>query len=108
MGVGVLCPVFVIYASSRDIPGIHGYCGDPNQIGIYGHFLQMLIIIGFSDFVEYAYHWVGHRYTAMWDVHKHHHVFYNPSPFAVIADEWMDQFIRSMVNKIHTILSIDS
>jgi Delta7-sterol 5-desaturase len=31
----------------------------------------------------------------MWDVHKHHHVFYNPSPFAVIADEWMDQFIRA-------------
>lgn len=30
------------------------------------------------------------------DVHKHHHVFYNPTPFAVIADEWMDQFIRSM------------
>ena len=30
------------------------------------------------------------------DVHKHHHIFHNPTPFAVIADEWMDQFIRSM------------
>jgi lathosterol oxidase len=30
------------------------------------------------------------------DVHKHHHIFFNPTPFAVIADEWMDQFIRSL------------
>ena len=29
-------------------------------------------------------------------MHKHHHVFHNPTPFAVIADEWMDEFIRSM------------
>jgi hypothetical protein len=27
--------------------------------------------------------------------HKFHHYFYNPSPFAVIADEYIDQFIRS-------------
>ena len=27
--------------------------------------------------------------------HKHHHVFFNPSPFAVIADEWADQLMRS-------------
>lgn len=32
----------------------------------------------------------------MWNVHKHHHVFYNPTPFAVIADELIDQFVRSM------------
>lgn len=32
----------------------------------------------------------------MWNVHKHHHVFYNPTPFAVIADELVDQFVRSL------------
>ena len=32
----------------------------------------------------------------MWNVHKHHHVFFNPTPFAVIADELVDQFVRSL------------
>ena len=31
----------------------------------------------------------------MWEVHRSHHKFYNPSPFAVIADEWMDQLVRA-------------
>jgi lathosterol oxidase len=105
VAVGVLCPVFAVYASSparslpfldRSIPLSMGYCGDPHDISWSGHLLQAAVIIGFSDFVEYAYHWVGHYFHFMWNVHKHHHVFYNPTPFAVIADEWMDQFIRSM------------
>jgi Delta7-sterol 5-desaturase len=29
-------------------------------------------------------------------VHRHHHKFYNPTPFAVIADELLDQFVRSL------------
>jgi lathosterol oxidase len=31
----------------------------------------------------------------MWEIHRHHHKFYNPSPFAVIADEWADQLVRA-------------
>ena len=31
----------------------------------------------------------------MWEFHKAHHVFFNPSPFAVIADEYVDMFMRS-------------
>ena len=27
--------------------------------------------------------------------YRHHHRFYNPSPFAVIADEYLDQFVRT-------------
>lgn len=30
-----------------------------------------------------------------WEQHKHHHVFFNPSPFSVVADEYVDQFIRA-------------
>lgn len=98
VAVGVLCPVFAIYASTRTVFGVRtqGYCGDPHNIGLQGFLIETAIIIAFSDFVEYAYHWIGHRYHFMWNVHKHHHVFYNPTPFAVIADEWMDQFIRSL------------
>jgi lathosterol oxidase len=31
----------------------------------------------------------------MWNAHKIHHTLYNPSPFAVIADDWSDQFLRA-------------
>jgi lathosterol oxidase len=57
--------------------------------------VQALIIFGFTDLFEYTYHWLGHRFAALWSVHRHHHKFYNPSPFAVIADEYLDQFVRS-------------
>ena len=33
--VGVLCPVFAVYASGRPVAGLHfeAYCGDPHEIG---------------------------------------------------------------------------
>jgi sterol desaturase/sphingolipid hydroxylase (fatty acid hydroxylase superfamily) len=55
VAIGVLCPAFALYSSSKGLS--YGYCGDPNNIGIVGHFFQTLIIIGFSDFTEYGYHW---------------------------------------------------
>lgn len=88
------CPAFALWASYRSMS--KGYCGDPHHVGVLGHWLQTLVIIGFSDFTEYGYHWLGHYFHFMWSIHKHHHVFYNPTPFAVIADEWMDQFMRSL------------
>ena len=53
------------------------------------------VIVLASDFFEFFYHWCGHRFDVLWKAHKHHHVFYNPSPFAVIADEYLDQFVRA-------------
>ncbi len=55
----------------------------------------MLVALAGSDFFEFAYHRLGHVSLPFWTQHKHHHVFYNPSPFSVIADEWVDQFFRS-------------
>lgn len=42
---------------------------------------------------EFYYHHLGHVYPFFWEQHKAHHVFSNPSPFAVIADEVVDQFV---------------
>jgi lathosterol oxidase len=33
----------------------------------------------------------GHKTKKGWEVHRQHHVFFNPTPFAVIADEYLDQ-----------------
>jgi len=46
-------------------------------------------------FFEFAYHLLGHSDIKFWQHHRHHHVFYNPSPFSVIADEPVDQLFRA-------------
>ena len=46
---------------------------------------------------EFFYHHLGHVYPFFWEHHKAHHVFANPSPFAVIADEVFDQFVSRQI-----------
>jgi lathosterol oxidase len=48
------------------------------------------------DFYEWFYHYLGHQFVFMWQFHRAHHVFFNPTPFAVIADEYVDMFMRSL------------
>ena len=55
------------------------------------HLLTAAVIWAGSDFYEFFYHRLGHVNFTFWQQHKHHHVFHNPSPFSVIADEWVDQ-----------------
>ena len=62
--------------------------------GISYHLATALVVWVGSDFYEFAYHRLGHVSFPFWKQHKHHHVFFNPSPFAVIADEWIDQVVR--------------
>jgi len=97
LAVATLCPAIALMASGQnyDTFGFRGYCGDPLNYGIMRHLWQAFIIIAFTEFYEYGYHWLGHRFAIFWTIHRHHHSFYNPSPFAVIADEWTDQLVRT-------------
>lgn len=80
-----------------------GYCGPaPAEAAAFAGGSQWAyLLVTFlatwlvSDFFEFFYHRCGHKFAAMWEHHKSHHVFFNPSPFAVIADEFVDQFVRS-------------
>ena len=94
--VATLVPAFTLYASAPSRAYSQGYCGNPYGLSISGWLLQTVCIFAFSDLVEYIYHYCGHRYDFWWSIHKHHHHFYNPSPFAVIADDWPDQFMRTL------------
>lgn len=70
------------------------YCG-VGELGVgYLIFTFFVMWIG-TDFFEFYYHRLGHRTRLGWREHKAHHVFFNPSPFAVIADDATDQLIRS-------------
>jgi Delta7-sterol 5-desaturase len=93
LSVATLCPAFTLMASKWGYS--QGYCGAGNGTE-FPLWVQCLIIFAFSDFSEYYYHYLGHKFSFLWSIHRHHHMFYNPSPFAVIADEYLDQFIRTM------------
>jgi Delta7-sterol 5-desaturase len=91
--VATLCPSFTLMATKWGISS--GYCGAsyPNAMPLYQ---QTILIFFFTDLYEYIYHMIGHRVEFFWNIHRHHHRFYNPSPFAVIADEYLDQFVRTL------------
>jgi len=87
-----MCPALGFYLTSHGYA--QAYCGVPNgwQVEVR-NFLAIWIL---TDFWEFFYHWCGHYFDNGWHFHKHHHVFWNPTPFAVIADEHLDQIMRSM------------
>jgi lathosterol oxidase len=89
--VGVMCPVVSLWMSANG--HFKGYCGFPH--GASWEIFMFFFIWFFTDFFEFSYHKLGHTKAFFWMQHKSHHRFYNPSPFAVIADDAIDQLIRS-------------
>ena len=74
----------------------YGYCEINESNGGWTWIATSFFIVWiFTDFYEFLYHWCGHSFQAMWKLHKGHHHFYNPTPFAVIADNPIDQFFRA-------------
>lgn len=86
-----ICPALSVYLA------VHGYSKAYCGMGpsIWHHVAEFVGILLVSDFWEFLYHFCGHRYKILWEQHRHHHKFFNPSPFAVIADEFVDQFMRA-------------
>ncbi len=70
------------------------YCGT-STYGVGYLVLSFFVVCLVSDFFEFAYHRLGHVSRIAWKEHRHHHAFYNPSPFSVIADMPIDQFVRA-------------
>lgn len=87
------CPALSLHLQKNGLS--KGYCGLSDTYGWGYHAMWLLSVSLAIDLFEYAYHYCGHRMSAFWNVHKHHHHFPNPSPFAVIADEAPDQLVRS-------------
>lgn len=88
---GAFCPALGLYLSSHGYA--QAYCGWAGWQTEARNFMTIWIL---TDFWEFFYHWCGHYFDKAWTVHRHHHVFYNPTPFAVIADEYMDQIWRTL------------
>ena len=87
---GTFCPSLTLYLMSKE--KLKGYCGLNDYGWIYlitSFFISWL----FVDFFEFVYHRLGHCYRSLWKYHKSHHQFYNPTPFSVIAEDYLDQII---------------
>jgi len=87
-----ICPALSLHLVDRGWSKAYG--------GLGGHGVGYLVFTFFvmwigTDFFEFYYHRLGHTTRWGWKEHKAHHVFFNPSPFAVIADDWLDQLVRS-------------
>lgn len=100
--VATIPPTMTFYLTNRGFG--KAYCGwEDDQYEItQGYGGKFYLIATFfiswigSDWYEFFYHRLGHTKTFCWNVHRHHHAYYNPTPFAVIADEAVDQFMRAL------------
>jgi len=99
MCFAALSPAFTLWFYAQGDTSLvtsYGFCGVLPEYGwTYNVFCFFVVWFG-SDFWEFLYHYMGHRFHFMWNWHRHHHVFFNPTPFAVIADEFVDQFWRAL------------
>ena len=86
----------VHFGSTGAFGGMYkGFCGWENHSWSY-HFASLCFALMASDIFEFSYHRLGHVNFSFWNKHKHHHSFYNPTPFSVIAEVSTDQFLRSL------------
>mmetsp|Transcript_581 Transcript_581/g.577 ORF Transcript_581/g.577 Transcript_581/m.577 type:complete len:299 (-) Transcript_581:318-1214(-) len=93
--LATMAPALSTYWARTNSSYTKGYCGideEPDMLYTIKMFLFTWII---ADFYEFFYHWLGHTFDSLWEQHKSHHRFYNPTPFATIADDVVDQIFRS-------------
>ncbi|MFT3774370.1 MAG: sterol desaturase family protein [Minicystis sp.] len=87
-----LCPALALHLVDSGWSKAYGGLGNHGV----GYLVMSFVVVWIgSDFYQFAYHRLGHSFGIFWKQHKGHHVFFNPSPFAVIADDHVDQFVRS-------------
>jgi len=84
------CPTLALYLAKIG-KFSKAYCG----IEDYTRELAQFVFVFFAvDFFEWGWHYMGHRFDTLWAVHKPHHKYHNPTPWAVIADDAPDEIAR--------------
>mmetsp|Transcript_1075 Transcript_1075/g.1371 ORF Transcript_1075/g.1371 Transcript_1075/m.1371 type:complete len:286 (+) Transcript_1075:2-859(+) len=94
--LATFAPALSTYLSRSNSEYTRGYCGLDEKHDLFYTAKMFFFTWIISDFYEFFYHWLGHTYDALWEQHKSHHRFYNPTPFATIADDVVDQIFRSL------------
>lgn len=92
LSLSTLLPALSIYLTAQGQS--QAFCGWGGR-SLSWHVASAVLMFVGSDFFEWSYHMLGHKISFLWAQHKSHHAFFNPSPFAVVADEAIDQIVRS-------------
>jgi lathosterol oxidase len=87
---GTFCPAMTLHLIHQQ--KLKGYCGI-DQYGWNYLFISFFLSWFLVDFFEFFYHRMGHKFDILWNVHKSHHQFFNPTPFSVIAEDYIDQIV---------------
>ncbi|XRB18396.1 hypothetical protein RI054_18g82420 [Pseudoscourfieldia marina] len=90
--LSTLCPAAALHLSAQG--KLKAYCG-VSEHGMLAEFVSAALVLVACDFFEWGYHRMGHTLAPLWSRHRHHHTFSIPSPFAVIADDYLDQCVRA-------------
>lgn len=55
----------------------------------------MIMMWFVTEAFEYAFHYASHKINFLWQVHKRHHLYSNPTPLAVFSDNPLDMWVKS-------------
>lgn len=100
--IATLAPALSLYMAKHGLS--QAYCGIDEQHPLGETVVQFLGLLLVTDFYEWGYHNLGHRFTALWQQHRSHHTFANPTPFSVVADDVFDQVVRSAPMLLFTLV----
>ncbi|CAE8593564.1 unnamed protein product, partial [Polarella glacialis] len=104
IALSTIFPSLSLYLSAHGQS--EAFCGWGGR-SLTWHVLSALVMVATIDFFEWFYHYCGHQIPFLWKGHKSHHRFYNPTPFSVIADEAVDQLVRSLPMLLSVIIPIN-
>jgi len=107
IALSTIAPALSLYLAT--LGKSEAFCGWGDR-SLTWHIASMVVLILCVDFFEWLYHYAGHQVPALWKGHKSHHRFFNPTPFSVIADEAIDQLVRScpMLVSVFVPINIDA
>ncbi|CAE7661633.1 Sc5d, partial [Symbiodinium pilosum] len=92
ISLSTMLPALSLYLAAEGKS--QAFCGWGGR-SIWWHLGCAACLLVGIDFFEWLYHLLGHEVPSMWKQHKSHHRFFNPTPFSVIADEAVDQLMRT-------------
>ena len=70
-----LSPTIALYMAKNGIG--KAYCGVKNgwEFEVL-HFFAIFLLV---DFFEWAWHYMGHKFDVLWNIHRPHHKYHNPT-----------------------------
>lgn len=75
--------------------GYNQLYASPSDYPLWAIPLSIFAVFLIMEIFEWTFHWACHKNSLLWNVHKHHHRYSNPTPFGVMADNPVDMFIKA-------------